>query len=91
MAGDSRIQPIFSGVSRSDGPLRVVISSAFVPLGDGVSAAAAEFRAEPATLWIEPGFDFLSLVAMFDRRGGRPLEATLQPVQGRLAGGRIVS
>lgn len=87
----SRIQPIFSGVSRSDGPLRVVISSAFVPLGDGVSAAAAEFRAEPATLWIEPGFDFLGLVAMFDRRGGRPLEATLQPVQGRLAGGRIVT
>ncbi len=87
----SRIQPIFSGVSRSDGPLRVVISSAFVPLGDGVSAAAAEFRVEPATLWIEPGFDFLGLVAMFDRRGGRPLEATLQPVQGRLLGGRIVT
>lgn len=87
----SRIQPIFSGVSRSDGPLRVVVSSAFVPLGDGVSAAAVEFRAEPATLWIEPGFDFLGLVAMFDRRGGRPLEATLQPVQGRLIGGRIVT
>ncbi len=87
----SRIQPVFSGVSRSDGPLRVLITSAFVPIGDGVSAATAEFRAEPATLWIEPGFDFLGLVAMFDRRGGRPLEATLEPVQGRLVGGRIVT
>ncbi len=92
----SRILPLFGGVSETDGPLTLTVRSAIVPLSDGVDAAAAEFRAEAGSLLMRPGFDFLSVVALFDRGvaedigGAGPIEARLEPVSGRLQAGRIV-
>jgi hypothetical protein len=93
----SKIQPIFGGVSATDGPLTLTVTSAIVPLSDGISAATADFRAEAGALSMQPSFGFLSLIALFDggatdpAGGGQPLLARIEPITGRLSSGRITT
>lgn len=87
----SQIQPLFSGVSRSDGPLEITVSSARVPLGGGLPAIEAEFEVRSGRIEIQQGEGLLGIVAMAEGTGGRPLEATLSPIRGRLAGGIVTT
>ncbi|MFK7961568.1 MAG: hypothetical protein AB8G96_13695 [Phycisphaerales bacterium] len=86
----SRIQPIFSGVSTSDGPLSLVVGPARFDPEAGVSTAFADFNLTSGRVTFEQGFEFLSVLSFFDRSaGGDKIQAMIPPIKGRLQSGVV--